>query len=43
MSSLLKHVRRRCYEIQVAMPAPIASEALVRIAALYASSPISAA
>jgi transposase len=30
------HVRRRFYEIQVATPAPIASEALVRIAALYA-------
>jgi transposase len=30
------HVRRRFYEIQVATPAPIASEALMRIAALYA-------
>jgi transposase len=30
------HLRRRFYEIQVATPAPIASEALVRIAALYA-------
>jgi transposase len=30
------HVRRRFYEIQVATPAPIASEALARIAALYA-------
>ena len=30
------HVRRRFYEIQVATPAPIASEALVRVAALYA-------
>ena len=29
------HVRRRFYEIQVATPAPIAAEALVRIAALY--------
>jgi hypothetical protein len=30
------HVRRRFNEIQVATPAPIASKALVRIAALYA-------
>jgi transposase len=30
------HVRRRFYEIQAATPAPIASEALVRIGALYA-------
>ena len=30
------HVRRHFYEIQAATPAPIASEALVRIAALYA-------
>jgi transposase len=30
------HVRRQFYEIQVKTPAPIASEALVRIAALYA-------
>jgi transposase len=30
------HVRRRFYEIQAATPAPIAAEALVRIAALYA-------
>jgi len=30
------HVRRRFYEIQVATPAPIAAEALLRIAALYA-------
>jgi len=30
------HVRRRFYEIQVATPAPIASEALVRIGSLYA-------
>src|SRR5881296_1598842 len=30
------HVRRRFYEIQVKTPAPIATEALVRIAALYA-------
>jgi Transposase IS66 family len=29
-------VRRRFYEIQAATPAPIASEALVRIVALYA-------
>jgi len=30
------HVRREFYDIQVKTPAPIASEALVRIAALYA-------
>ena len=30
------HVRRQFYEIQVKTPAPIATEALVRIAALYA-------
>jgi transposase len=30
------HVRRQFYDIQVATPAPIASEALVRIGALYA-------
>jgi transposase len=30
------HVRRQFYDIQAATPAPIASEALVRIAALYA-------
>jgi transposase len=30
------HVRRQFYDIQVNTPAPIASEALVRIAALYA-------
>jgi len=30
------HVRRQFYEIQVKTPAPIAAEALVRIAALYA-------
>src|SRR5438874_9770940 len=30
------HVRRHFYEIQAATPAPIASEALVRSAALYA-------
>jgi transposase len=30
------HVRRRFYELQVNTPAPIASETLVRIAALYA-------
>jgi transposase len=30
------HVRRQFYEIQVTTPAPIAAEALVRIAALYA-------
>jgi transposase len=30
------HVRRRFYEIQAATPAPIATEALARIAALYA-------
>jgi len=30
------HVRRRCYELAAAGPAPIASEALERIAGLYA-------
>lgn len=30
------HVRRQFYDIQVSTPAPIAAEALVRIAALYA-------
>jgi hypothetical protein len=36
LASCWSHVRRRFYDLAAAGPAPIANEALVRIAALYA-------